>query len=52
MNEMLHGIGSEKSVPVRVADALAAFLDGETLRPTDEELARREGWIWVRDPRQ
>jgi type I restriction enzyme M protein len=24
MNLMLHGIGSEKSVPVKVADALAA----------------------------
>lgn len=26
------------------------FLTGQASNPGDEELARREGWIWVRDP--
>lgn len=26
------------------------FLMGQALRPYDEELAKKEGWIWVRDP--
>jgi hypothetical protein len=26
------------------------FLRGEALKPTDLELARKEGWIWVRKP--
>lgn len=28
------------------------FLSGAALPPTDRELARKEGWIWVRDPAQ
>jgi hypothetical protein len=30
--------------------AASDFLHGEAVAPDDEELARREGWIWVRDP--
>jgi hypothetical protein len=28
------------------------FLKGEVLFPKDMALARKEGWIWVRDPAQ
>jgi hypothetical protein len=30
--------------------AAADFLSGQAMPPTDEALARREGWIWVRQP--
>ena len=28
----------------------ADYLSGKTIQPTNEVLAKKEGWIWVRDP--
>ena len=50
---------SDTSRMVDSADALDAvvcllaikdFIEGVAMKPTDAERARREGWIWVRQP--
>lgn len=58
VRDELPALGRFTDVKVDVFDAclclLAAkdFLRCATLQPDDLELARREGWIWVRDPDQ